>query len=409
MAPILHDPVTQTNSATLTDEWDHAPVPATGNVLSGQVLPTKRVRRHAGQPAANIKSKAKFGVLIDIKSAARTAPQAEAPAAPPAAIHNSDDTVVKLEPLSEAGPFQANKVIPAMELTPQAAPLRLHGEGKDWGYARKHPLLWLLGGGLGVAASVIAALAVQELYLMQRQKLKAHPGAWLQVEKVEVAQRAEIDELSEESARTMVAAYATADTPAKVLPLIRDAERLASRLTHDWQPWNAPPTWQPARDAEWKVSAEGGKCHGLLSGLKPDFAKFRVCFVREGENLRIDWEATEGMGDTSFDALQRGVGSGGLVRAYIAPENFYSITYPDAQFCSFKMLAMDREQVIWGYARVGSPEAEAMLKVFAAKEFLGGMASAEQAMTVRLAPGLKGSQKNQWLIGELLHIDWVSP
>ena len=33
----------------------------------------------------------------------------------------------------------------------------------------------------------------------------------------------------------------------------------------------------------------------------------------------------------------------------------------------------------------------------------------EQAVTLRLTTPPAAAQKNQWLIGEMLHIDWVSP
>jgi hypothetical protein len=194
----------------------------------------------------------------------------------------------------------------------------------------------------------------------------------------------------------------------EVLPLIRDADRLAARLKRDWQAWNVPENWQTPFTAEWQVSSQGGRSYGLLAGRKPDFSRFNAYFIRDGEKFLLDWEATQGLGDAAFDTLQRGVGSGGVVRAFVTPENFYSLKFPESEFRSYKVLAPDREQVIWGYVKLGSPEAAALSQVFQTGVILDS-ANSEQPMTLRILPSPEGSLKNQWIIGEMLHIDWVSP
>ncbi len=316
--------------------------------------------------------------------------------------------MVKLEPQHEEGAFQASMVIPAGELTLPEAPQKLQGEGKDWGLAYNTPKLWMWGACLAVAAVLVTALATQELYLMKRKAPRSQPIEVVKEAQIEEVTGFEIGGPSEEVARTMAAAYAQAKTLEEVLPLIRNAPRLAARLKLDWQPWNAPPHWQPAREAMWDVSGKGGIGHGLLHGQKPDFSRYAIYFVCEGESLRIDWEATQGLGDADFSTLVRGVGSGGVTRAFMAPANFYSLIFPESEFRSFKMLAPDREHVLWGYAKLGTPAESALVKAFSADN-LPESANAVQPITLRLTPGPKGAQKNQWLIGEMLHIDWVCP
>jgi len=63
---------------------------------------------------------------------------------------------------------------------------------------------------------------------------------------------------------------------------------------------------------------------------------------------------------------------------------------------------------VWGYVKSDDPAAAALLKVFESAKNDGELPT-EQAMTLRLTPPPAGAQKNQWLIGEMLHIDWVSP
>jgi hypothetical protein len=214
---------------------------------------------------------------------------------------------------------------------------------------------------------------------------------------------------SEIEARRLLATYAQATTPAEVLPLIRNSKSLAARLELDWQPWNHPPRhWQAPAQAPWTVSAVGGRSHGLLRGIKPDFSRFRAYFVREDDGLKLDWEATQGLGDSSIDTLQKGRGTGGKIRAFVKRDHFLTQTFPEDAFHSFRLTAPDGEQVIWGYSKLGSPADEGLMRLFK-PGLTREQGESELPLTLRLAPGPEGCQKNQWLIGELLHIDWVSP
>jgi len=316
--------------------------------------------------------------------------------------------VVRLEQALTEGPFQAAKIIPAQPLTAAGGARELQGEGQDWGQTRPHPLRWLVMAGVLVGGVLVAALATQELLRTPKAKARTAGLELVEPTQVEPMQGFELDGPSEENARALLAAYAVATTPKAVIPLIRNAPRLTQRLTQNWHAWQVPANWLPAHNATWQISAAGGRNHGCLSGRKPDFTPYQVFFVREGEALRIDWEATEGLGDATFATLARGRGMGGTIRTYATPENFYSLVFPETEFRSYKLLAADHEQVVWGYVKLGDPAAAALLKVFESA-MNNGELPAEQAITLRLTPPPAGAQKNQWLIGEMLHIDWVSP
>ncbi|MCX6877193.1 MAG: hypothetical protein NTW21_25795 [Verrucomicrobia bacterium] len=383
--------------------WDDAEDHAENGVCAGFFLPGKRVPEARGQAAPHGRNKAQLGLRIDFKMAVRSA------ATRPVPGKSFGTEVVKLEPVYDEGPFQANKVISAGQPVVQEERRRdLHGEGKEWGKVCKHPMRWLTVSGAGVGVLLVAALAIHELCLAERQQIQAEPVPLIEETPVEDVTGFEIDGSSEQDARALLADYAKAKTPEEVLPLIRDATRLVRQLKQEWRPQNVPAAWEPPREAAWEVTAQGGKSHGLLSGRMPDFARFCVYFVREGAALKIDWEATQGLGEVSFETLQKGLGSGGVIRTFVSPVDFYSLTFPEAEFRSFKMLSPDREQIVWGYVQRGTPAEAALLKGCESTESLDATLL-EQAMTLRMTPGPKGSQKNQWIIGEMLHIDWVSP
>ncbi|MEI7954308.1 MAG: hypothetical protein WCJ66_03980 [Verrucomicrobiota bacterium] len=405
MATNLHDPNNHAPPVAADDVWDDgAGWSRQSHDTGAGVLPRKRQRVWQAPTSSESSNTVISGLRINVESVARPT----AASSPSLSIKEYGGEVFRLEqPLAEA-PFQAAIVIPAMTLSAPQDPSELEGESKDWGKARQHPLRWLVIAGMGVGGVLVAALATQELLLSPKSKTLSNPLELVQEEKVEEMQGFEPDGPCEENARSLLAAYAKATTPEAVLPLIRNSTRLSPRLTQNWHPWLAPAEWFPSRNAAWEVSAEGGVCHGRLSGSKPNFAPYRAYFVREGESLRIDWEATEGISDAPFTSLARGIGAGGVVRCHATPENFYSLTFPEEQYRSYKLLAADLEQVVWGYVKLENPSAAALLKVFEAAKNEDD-APADRPMTLRLAPAPAGAQKNQWIIGELLHIEWVSP
>lgn len=411
MALHLHDPNNHAPPVSAMDVWDDGgeqahPARATGGVM----LPTKRARiarAAAASPRHDLEphDPAAQGLRIDVRRPARNV----STAAEQVPVKEYGGAVVKLEQVLAEAPFQAAKVIPALEMAVPEESRETQGEGQDWGKSRHLPLLrWLMIAGTSVGGVIVAAMATQELMLAPKPKPPASHLEVVEESKVVEILGFELDGPSEATARSLLAAYAKATTPEEVAPLIRDAARLTPRLSQDWQPWHAPADWLPARSAEWQISADGGKPHGRLSGRRPDFTPYRVYFVREGEALRVDWEASEGLSSVAFATLERGVGTGGIIRAYVAAENFYSQAFPESEYHSYKLLAPDRELVIWGYLKLDSPAAPALLKVFesAARD---ETAPADLPITLRLIPPPKGAQKNQWLIGEMLHIDWVSP
>ena len=404
MAADLHDPNNHVPAVSAADVWDDEGLAPPARESGAMVLPDKRGAAVPGIANAMPRPPAAGGLRIDV---AAPAPRAAPPMAR-LAIKEYGGEVMKLAQAPDEGPFQAANTIPAWTLTGRQEPLHLHGEGQDWGRDRHHPLRWLVLAGAGAALLLMAALAAQELFLSQKKKPAAPVLALAEEVPIKQVDGFELDGPCEETARAMVAAYAKATTVAEVVPLIRDAARLAPRLTQDWQPWHAPADWQPPREAAWKVIMEGGLAYGQLCGRKPDFTPFRVYFVRLGKTLQIDWEATQGLGDTEFATLERGVGSGGVIRAYLAPENFYSQRFPETEYRSYKVLAPDRAHVIWGYAPANGTAAAALLHAFDAAT-RDDETAAQLPMTLRLTPAPAGAQKNQWLIGELLHIDWVSP
>ena len=408
MDPLQPDPRNHAPSVSADDEWADAYGAAEYLPESRPLLPPKRaVPVPDAAPASTStrsRSRPEMGIQIDVARPAGRSPADDSP--PPANAPGHD--VVKLEAISAETSFQARNTIAPPPKSAAEAPKDLRGESTEWGKVSKTPTRWLAAAAGAVVVLVVLAIVIQEVWLKDPKAAVIPVVDVPEDTPFEEVAGFELDSSSETDARKLLADYAKATTVAEILPHIRNGQALADRLKLDWQPWRLAPDWQPPVLAIWEVSAEGGRSHGLLRGNRPDLSQFRAYFVREDDALKLDWEATAGLGDASFETLQKGMGTGGKLRAYVKLDTYYSQVLPEDAYHSFRLLAPDREQVVWGYSKLGTPADAALLKIFN-PSVIDGEAKSELPITLRLEPGPENCQKNQWLIGEMLHIDWVSP
>lgn len=202
--------------------------------------------------------------------------------------------------------------------------------------------------------------------------------------------------------------YAAATTAAEVLPLVRDRDRVKERLESLWRAWGAERRFAPGEEiGSYIIDPPPLPAIGL-SGRKGDFSRFEMVFVREGGQVKLDWEASEGIGEVQIADLQAGTGSGsGVVRAVVQPSTHFTAAFPEAEFRSYRLADASGDHFVWGFARQGSA-VEAALNA----EFNEGTVlmekSSELRATLRLAaaPG-RGTMCHE--ITEMLHKGWVSP
>lgn len=404
MDPTVPSPHDFPSAADPGGEWDDPLLPSAPAAVS---LPAPRWETAAAPLAATRRpAKAEIGLRIGtrMRGSYHSAAAREAVADEPAAA------VIKLECPPADQPFQASQIIPAPKPDGPATPPGGRARHPAWGGGTAHLPRWLIAGGLGVTSVLAFALVAQERWL---RDVPADTPPELELADKETLlpeiEGFETDGSSEREARELMHAYALANTAAQILPLVRNRQALAARITRDWQPWVANAAWQGAWTASWESASEEGLGFGLLIGRRPDFASFRAYFVREDGALKLDWEATEGRSAAAeFHLLASGLGSGGTVRAYVKPDAYYTRVFPEDRYHCFKLVAPSRQDVIWAYAEVDSPADTRIMTFFESGTFLETSPN-EVPMTLKLAPPPQGAEKNQWLLPEMLHNEWVSP
>jgi hypothetical protein len=122
----------------------------------------------------------------------------------------------------------------------------------------------------------------------------------------------------------------------------------------------------------------------------------------------MDWKATTGYGTATFGELAQGAGDGSEIRGTISPDSFHTAAWPESDYQSYQLLAPSGRTSLWCYAKRTDAVGIELGGYFASGEVLIESPD-KKKVTVRLARGPDDSLPNQWLIEEMLHIDWINP
>jgi hypothetical protein len=209
-------------------------------------------------------------------------------------------------------------------------------------------------------------------------------------------------------AEKLLERYAAATSVEQVLPLVRDAEQVKERMARLWKPWGTDPMLAAGEKIESFVLEESSRAAISLKGSKGDFSPFDMVFIREGEGLKLDWEASHGIGEVQVAELLEGAAAEDrVVRGIIQPTEFYTQAFPESRFRSFRLVDAGGDLFVWVFAPLDSTVAS-VLKT----EFNEGSLLLEKSVqipaTVRLS-GTGGSSGKCYEITEMLHKGWVRP
>jgi hypothetical protein len=323
------------------------------------------------------------------------------------------DAVMPVPRLEVAEPQEPLPARPMSEVGPAQPRIPRGGRRKRRGLA--HWTLWMAAGSCVVVVAAVAGLLVAG-NAKAAKAVKDSPPAGAPVSVA--GKRPELDQQQQyflersgeliEAAEALLGRYAAATSVAEVLPLVRDAERVKSRMEKLWQPWGAGVPFAPGEDPVSFITQESGRPAICLAGRKGDFSRFEMVFVREGDGLKLDWEASLGIGEVQIAELRDGVPvAGRTVRALVRPADFHPAEFPEDRFRSYQLGDAGGEHFVWAFAPAGSAVAAAFEAEFNEGTVLLKK-SGETRATVRLAAA-GGAGGNCFELTEMLHKGWVTP
>jgi hypothetical protein len=201
--------------------------------------------------------------------------------------------------------------------------------------------------------------------------------------------------------------YAAATTAEEALREIRDPERLRSRFLAKWQRWPNPPFEKGSSFEPMLLEGEGPTALGL-GGNRGDFSKFFILFTMSEGHLKLDWEASYGVGEVDIETMpERESTDPTLIRAVVKQEGYYTSEFPESEYAAYQLFDNTGEKSIWGYVLRDSPQATRLAGMMNADSFVLER-SKEVSATLRVGRR-KSERSNQFLILDVLHKGWVSP
>ena len=281
-------------------------------------------------------------------------------------------------------------------------------EDKEWSGVQTFQTKWMLGIAAGVIVLILTCLAL--LPMLNKGK---EDGSREQLIRQEIGQHIEqrdaaMEELlvKRDEAEAIFEDYASAPVIDDVLPLLKDTREVEPLLRSVGHEAKVSKQWEVSENAVWSLHLVNEKPYAELVGEFPDFTKFDAYFGLKGDNLFLDWKATTGYCSASYEELKQGEGDASEIRGTVNPANLYTLAYPEGEYQCYQLVSPDQNHMIWCYAKVGTDVSTRLAKLF-----VGGGIVQQQVqpvnVTLKLVRGPNGALKNQWLIEELLHEQWI--
>jgi len=312
--------------------------------------------------------------------------------------------VQRLEAEESPEPLRARAISDVINEVGPAAPYVPRRRRKEWSLK-----LWTVAMAAGTCALTVAAVA-GVMSMKSKKAQEPEPAIVFTPEEVFGEEKGYfLDHASEltREAEAILAQYAVASSPEAVLPLVRDASRLKERLKALWKPMGG---LSASQSVESVVSDNEVRPTLILKGDTATFEPFQLVFVREKDQLKIDWEASYGIGDAQMSELRKSksVVKGTKVRVVIqSGGGFYAPEFPESDFVSYQLLEAGGEDFVWGFVRRSTPTAARLEAELNESSILLEKTAANTA-TLRISGPMREGV-NLFEITEMLHKGWVSP
>ncbi len=412
----FHDPNNHVPEVTPEDEWGDGDNAEQWGANSQTILPRKRAADEKSAIYRELKNDDEDkGIEIGVKVIEKS----DKPAHGPVQRLEVQEHIPKLlspeaPPPPKLVPKQVMEkpVISLEELTQEQRGGR-PVEGENWGKEKHVPVRWFVITGAILAVFVITmAIFLPKMGWKDEKRAKSF-FSQIEVQEdkpvvPEVKSDLDLGENVEEDAKRTIQSFSAAKSVEDVLPLIRDRERVEPGLRNRWKPMDVPANWTIPDNSEWAIRKSGKRDFGYLGGLLPDITPFHFYFVRQDGRIVLDWEASTAFSETPFAELSKGQGTGGITRGIISPADLYTFSLTEADYQCFRIMAADQQSSIWAYAKRKTPLVEQLSGLFIQGAIPREMFN-EYPITVRLEKAPADSLPNQWVITEMLHIDWISP
>ena len=289
----------------------------------------------------------------------------------------------------------------------------VRGERGDWGgKAGAGSVKWMILTGIGVLGLVVLAVVLSQT--PDGKGNRRDQSFYSQLAPAEAEVQDDSDDLkslealtnSQDEAKSIFATFASAKTADELMAIVYEPERNRELIVGKWKPLGMKSGWMPGDDSIWTVRDRDGTRYAILDGLLSDFTNFSAFFRESADGLKLDWKATISYASADFGDLKKGEGDASEVRTWLSLADFYTFAFPEERYRSFRIMSPERNLNLWGYVAKASELDQKLQKLFLPSQITGESQSEIQVI-LRLGLGEEESLSNQWLIEDLVSLNWL--
>jgi hypothetical protein len=255
---------------------------------------------------------------------------------------------------------------------------------------------------LGLATCAVMGVAIMLWLLpMLRRQGEAPVAA---VAKVKIV--SEFPSPSREDALSLVRRAVTVRSEDEVSSLFRMGESTAKEIVDYLSA--AEERDGPTEDFEWlsSIDSDGLLLEGVLvvsrGVTEKDVQRLAILTPDQGGSWKVDFAAYARLGAPSWDQLVEKRPEKATVRVMVGQHVYYNGPFRDeSEWTCYQLTSPDTEVSLRGYCKVGSPQGEAMSRMFA-----DGNKICRATVELR---GVKDAESRQFEVTRVLASDWVVP
>jgi hypothetical protein len=244
------------------------------------------------------------------------------------------------------------------------------------------------------------AIMLWVLPMLNRQK----EGPVAEVAKVKI--ESEFPSPSREDALALVMRAVASRSVAEVSSLFRMGEATATEIV-DYLAASEERDG-PVEDFEWlsSIDTDGLLLEGVLvvsrRGNDKDVQRLAILTPDEGGSWKVDFAAYARLGTLSWDELVEKQPEKATIRVMVGQHVYYNGPFRDeSEWTCYQLTSPDTEVSLRGYCKVGSPQGEAMSRMFA-----DGNKICRATVELRC---VKDAENRQFEVTRVLASDWVVP
>ena len=195
----------------------------------------------------------------------------------------------------------------------------------------------------------------------------------------------------------------------KVQPLVRSTEQANYLVSlQESGQWPGMDLRNP-RDLRWTYGSSGEIGYMVINGVRRDFHDFRAYFVQQGDEVRLDVDATSVRSEVRIEDLAGKVlDEEVIVRCWLIKKPNFDARSDQTRFSWYQILFPDEADFVWAYCETGG----LLDEIFREKLNYGrmiGEIKEKLRVTIKLGNASKEFRDDEFRVVEFLADEWVLP